>query len=63
MKLVNEDKDWYLLCPDTCSGLTNAYGKKYEELLWTYLIRCGMKDIEISHNVWEQLNEIKNMDF
>jgi hypothetical protein len=37
--------------------------KKYQELLWTYLIRCGMKNIEISHNVWEQLNEIKNMGF
>jgi ribonucleoside-diphosphate reductase subunit M1 len=37
MTLVHEDKDWYLLCPDACPGLSDAYGKKYEELYWSYV--------------------------
>ena len=37
MKQVELDSDWYLMCPDKCSGLTDVYGKEYEELYWSYV--------------------------
>lgn len=41
-------------------GNTKKY-KKYELLLFHFIIKCGMKGIEISHFVWDELNQIKNM--
>jgi ribonucleotide reductase alpha subunit len=37
MKQVQNDDDWYLLCPDTCPNLTNVYGEEYEKLYWSYV--------------------------
>ena len=36
MKRVSEDKDWTLMCPDDCPGLTTSYGKEFEELYIGY---------------------------
>ena len=37
--------------------------RKFEIDLWHYLISCVSKGLEISENIWEQLNEIKNIDY
>lgn len=37
MKQVEIDGDWYLMCPDTCRGLTDVYGEEYENLYWKYV--------------------------
>jgi len=37
--------------------------RKYEIELWHYLISCVSKGLEISENIWDQLNEIKNIDY
>jgi len=37
MKQVEADSDWYLMCPDKCPGLTDAYGEAYEKLYWSYV--------------------------
>ena len=37
MKQVNDDGDWYLMCPDQCPGLTDAYGEEFEKLYWKYV--------------------------
>jgi len=37
MKQVEADADWYLMCPDKCPGLTDAYGEAYEKLYWSYV--------------------------
>lgn len=37
MKQVEKDGDWYLMCPDKCPGLTDAYGEDYEKLYWSYV--------------------------
>jgi ribonucleotide reductase alpha subunit len=37
MKQVEADGDWYLMCPDKCSGLSDVYGERYEELYWSYV--------------------------
>ncbi len=37
MKQVQDDKDWYFMCPDECPGLELVYGEKYEKLYWKYV--------------------------
>ena len=37
MKRVDADKDWYLMCPDECPGLSDVWGKDYEDLYWSYV--------------------------
>ena len=31
MKRVEEDKDWTLMCPDNCPGLSDCYGEEFEK--------------------------------
>jgi hypothetical protein len=37
MKQVELDSDWYLMCPDTCKGLSDVYGDDFENLYWQYV--------------------------
>ena len=32
MKRVEEDKEWTLMCPDECPGLSDVYGERFNEL-------------------------------
>ena len=36
MKRVHENKDWTLMCPDKCPGLSDVYGEEFEELYTKY---------------------------
>ena len=36
MKKVKSDEDWCLFCPDVCPGLSDTYGKDFEELYSKY---------------------------
>ncbi|ULY68503.1 putative ribonucleotide reductase large subunit precursor [Chlorella virus XW01] len=37
MKQVENDGDWYLMCPDECPNLNDVYGEEYEKLYWKYV--------------------------
>jgi ribonucleotide reductase alpha subunit/intein/homing endonuclease len=37
MKQVEEDGDWYLMCPDESPNLNEVYGEEYEKLYWRYV--------------------------
>jgi ribonucleotide reductase alpha subunit len=37
MKQVENDDDWYLMCPNICKGLSDVYGDEYETLYWQYV--------------------------
>lgn len=37
MKTVEADGDWYLMCPDTCPGLCEAYGEVFDKLYLKYV--------------------------
>lgn len=37
MKRVDEDGDWYLMCPDECPGLTEKWGEEFEQLYEKYV--------------------------
>lgn len=36
MKRVEDDGDWTLMCPDACPGLSDVWGKEFEELYTSY---------------------------
>ena len=36
MQRVHENKDWTLMCPDKCPGLSDVYGEEFEELYTKY---------------------------
>jgi ribonucleoside-diphosphate reductase alpha subunit len=36
MKRTEEDGDWTLMCPNECPGLSDCYGKEFEELYTRY---------------------------
>ncbi len=37
MRAVESDGPWYLMTPDVCVGLTEAYGTKFDELYYSYV--------------------------
>lgn len=37
MEAVKTDADWYLMNPDLCKGLTEAYGKDFNKLYYSYV--------------------------
>ena len=45
MKRVEDDKEWSLMCPDLCPGLSDVYGEDFEELYTKYenLIQLFLK--------------------
>lgn len=55
MKQVETDDDWYLMCPDECPGLTNAYGAEFEELYWKYVKEGRYKRQVKAQDVWKKI--------
>jgi ribonucleoside-diphosphate reductase alpha subunit len=37
MECVEQDKDWYLMCPESCPGLNKVYGDEYKKLYYSYV--------------------------
>ena len=37
MKAIEEDGDWYLMCPDKCPGLPDVYGEEFDKLYFKYV--------------------------
>ena len=37
MEKVRDNEDWYLMCPNTCPGLSDVYGKEFNELYMKYV--------------------------
>ena len=55
MKRVEEDSDWYLMCPDECPGLTDVYGEEFEELYNNYVEEGRYKRIVKAQEVWTHI--------
>jgi ribonucleoside-diphosphate reductase alpha chain len=55
MKQVESNGDWYLMCPDECPGLTDAYGEKFEELYWKYVGEKRYKRVIPAQDVWKKV--------
>lgn len=55
MKKVEEDSDWYLMCPDECPGLTDVYGEEFENLYNKYVEEKRYKRIVKAQEVWTRM--------
>lgn len=55
MKRVEEDGDWYLMCPSKCQGLSDAYDIAFEELYQSYVDR-GLYEKKIkARELWDRI--------
>ena len=55
MKMVENDGDWYLMCPDECPGLTTSYGELFNTIYLDYVekgkFRKKMKARELFYEI------------
>lgn len=56
MKRLEEDGDWYMMCPKQAAGISHTYGKKHEELYLKY-----EKEI-IKWNSYKRYSELKHYE-
>ena len=57
MEQVEKDGDWYLMDPDECPGLADAYGKEYAELYWKYVEEKRYKRQIKAQDIWMRILE------
>ena len=57
MKQVENNGDWYLMCPDTCTGLSDVYGSDYEDLYWSYVKDNKFKEKVKARDIWQLILE------
>ena len=49
---TEKNEDWYLMCPDECPGLTECYGKEFEELYQSYVDQGKYKKVVKPRHIW-----------
>ena len=55
MKRVRDNKEWTLMCPDVCKGLSDAVGEKFEELYTSYESKkMGYKTLK-ARDIWYKI--------
>jgi len=55
MKMVEQDGDWYLMCPDECPGLSDVYGEDFEKLYNKYIEEKRYKRVVKAQEVWTRI--------
>lgn len=55
MKCVEEDGDWYLMCPDECPGLNDVYGDDFEKLYNKYVQEKRYKRVIKAQEIWTKI--------
>ena len=55
MKCVEQDGEWYLMCPDECPGLTDVYGEEFEKLYNQYVEEKRYKRVVKAQEVWTKI--------
>lgn len=55
MEAVKADKEWYLMCPDMCQGLSDCCGEKFTQL-YNHYIRMGRFKAKITaRELWYKI--------
>lgn len=55
MEKVEKDEDWFLMCPDQCKGLVDAYGEEFNSLYTSY-VEKGMYRKKIrARDLWNSI--------
>ena len=57
MKLIQEDKDWYLMSADECPGLSDVYGDEFEKLYWQYVNEKKYRKVINARKLWTKILE------
>jgi ribonucleoside-diphosphate reductase alpha subunit len=55
MQKVNEDGDWYLMCPNESPGLQDVYGDDFSELYRTYIAQGRYKKKVRAREIWDAI--------
>ncbi|CAK0772908.1 ribonucleoside-diphosphate reductase alpha chain [Gammaproteobacteria bacterium] len=55
MQKVEEDGDWYLMCPDKCPGLQDAYGDKFVLLYQKYIDENKFNEKIKARDLWQKI--------
>ena len=55
MKAVENNKEWYLMCPDECPGLTGVVGDDFEILYNEYVQKEKYKKQIMARDVWKAI--------
>lgn len=55
MEKVNEDGDWFLMCPNESPGLQDVYGDDFNELYRTYVAQGRYKKKVRAREVWDAI--------
>lgn len=55
MKLLEKNKEWYLMNPDISKRLNEVYGKEYEELYFRYVSEGKYEKKVMAIDVWNEI--------
>jgi len=55
MKQVEKDGEWYLMCPDECPGLPDAYGEEFEKLYNKYVDEKKYRKVVKAQEIWRKM--------
>lgn len=55
MQRVRDDKDWSLMCPDECPGLSDVYGEQFEKLYTQYESEGKSRKVIRARDLWLQI--------
>ena len=55
MQKVQNDEDWFLMCPDESPGLQDVYGEEFNELYRMYVAQGKFKKSVKARHVWDAI--------
>jgi len=55
MEKVEQDGDWYLMCPNESPNLQNVYGEEFNEMYRTYVAQGRYKRKVRARDVWDRI--------
>ena len=55
MQKVEEDGDWYLMCPNECPSLTDLYGEAFNEMYRMYVAQGRYRKKVRAREVWDAI--------
>lgn len=57
MRQVESDGDWYLMCPDECPGLQDAYAEDFDKLYDSYIATGKFRRVVKARTIWNKILE------
>jgi ribonucleoside-diphosphate reductase alpha chain len=55
MKCVAEDKDWYLMCPDECPGLSEVHNQEFVDLYLSYVEQGKYRKVVSARSIYTKI--------